>query len=148
MLANTFVPRCVKSNHSSEPANLLECRLDRRKDDDTRPLFCEIGVVADASGSAYIEIGKTKVMCSVQGPAAPQRGVFSDTGSLECDVRYAPFACSDIRSMQAEERYMSSMLEDCLKSIIHLECYPKTVISLNAVILQVQMLDILFQFDK
>lgn len=39
-------------------------RLDKRKNNETRPITIKTGVMEYAEGSAYIECGKTKVLCT------------------------------------------------------------------------------------
>lgn len=57
-----------------------------------RPIFLRTGVVTQAVGSAYIEVGKTKILCSVYGPRQSRNVQFSEQGRLWCDFKFAPFA--------------------------------------------------------
>jgi len=41
-----------------------------------------------ASGSAYVEVDHTKVICAVYGPKPRQDVGFSEEGKLLCDFRY------------------------------------------------------------
>lgn len=50
------------------PTNL---RLDGRRRDEIRRIDCKLGVNANASGSAFLRMGNTKVQCSVFGPKEP-----------------------------------------------------------------------------
>jgi exosome complex component MTR3 len=51
------------------------------------------GTIGQASGSCYIEMGSTKVICSVFGPReANTRSQYSEKGRLICDYKYAPFS--------------------------------------------------------
>ncbi|MEM3819379.1 MAG: exosome complex exonuclease Rrp41, partial [Nitrososphaerota archaeon] len=43
-------------------------RIDGRRPDELRPLKIEIGVLDKSDGSAYVELGKTKVFAAVFGP--------------------------------------------------------------------------------
>lgn len=71
-------------------------RLDalRKGSDEMRPAFLQVGVVSGASGSAYVEFNRTRVLCSVYGPRndTRTRREFSNEGQLVCDFKYAPFA--------------------------------------------------------
>lgn len=40
-------------------------RVDGRNKHDMRPIFCELGTVGQAIGSAFLETGSSKVVCSV-----------------------------------------------------------------------------------
>ena len=53
--------RTPVSNKVIEEEGLRQGRTDSH----FRPIFMKPGVVSQASGSAYIEIGKTKVVCAV-----------------------------------------------------------------------------------
>ena len=95
------------------------------------------------SGSAYIEIDGTKVLCTVLGPYAALKGGVNDTCLLECDLKCAPY-CKDI-NLSNEDIILSSaavsspsvILESALKPTIFLEKYPKCIITVNVVILEV-----------
>lgn len=71
-------------------------RLDemRKSSDELRPAFMKLGVVSGASGSAYVEFNRTRVVCSVYGPRNDTRSrrEFSNEGQLVCDFKFAPFA--------------------------------------------------------
>lgn len=71
----SLYPPCERSSSQAEG------RIDGREHKEMRSALFKTGVVADASGSAYVEIGETKVICSIRGPRAAQRagGSFSDS---------------------------------------------------------------------
>lgn len=68
--------------------------------------------VFQASGSAYMEVDHTKVVCAVYGPKPRQDVAFSDKGTILCDLRYAPFArrIRRERGQQQEEEKALSLL--------------------------------------
>jgi exosome complex component RRP41 len=43
-------------------------RVDGRKPDELRPIHIESGVIPNADGSAYIEMGRNKIIAGVYGP--------------------------------------------------------------------------------
>ena len=47
-------------------------RIDGRKVDELRPIKIEAGVLKSADGSAYVEIGKNKVVLRMTGEKKPQ----------------------------------------------------------------------------
>ena len=61
-----------------------------------KQLLISTGVVKNASGSAYVELGNMKILCSVHGPRDTflMQGV-NEKGKLFCDFKYAPFAKKD-----------------------------------------------------
>lgn len=126
-------------------STLPETRTDGRSDLDIRELRFQSGLVADASGSVYLELGGTRVLCSVRGPRAVSSGsVFSDThGILECELKCAPWyhhadpsATSSSNIMNQTERQWAQHLLDALEPAVMLEKYPKAAISINIAVLQ------------
>ena len=62
----------------------------------SKELLISTGVVKNASGSAYVELGNMKILCSVQGPRDSfLADGFNDKGKLFCDFKYAPFCMKD-----------------------------------------------------
>ncbi|XP_045102654.1 exosome complex component MTR3-like [Portunus trituberculatus] len=49
-------------------------RWDGRTPQDPRKLFMSVGMITQAKGSSYVEVGNTKVCCGVYGPKDVQRG--------------------------------------------------------------------------
>jgi exosome complex component RRP41 len=47
---------------------IIGLRNDGRKPNELRKIYCEVGVFADADGSAMIQQGNTKVVATVYGP--------------------------------------------------------------------------------
>lgn len=50
------------------------------------------GVICHATGSAYIEIGKTKIICGIYGPRQTKTSIFSEIGKLQCELKFTNFA--------------------------------------------------------
>ncbi|SGY99109.1 BQ5605_C034g11267 [Microbotryum silenes-dioicae] len=68
-------------------------RQDGRTPSQIRPIFMQTGLVSDASGSVYIETGRTKVICAVHGPKPTAPSVaFSPRARLNVEVKFAPFS--------------------------------------------------------
>ena len=64
-------------------------RPDGRADEHARALLVALDVVTHAAGSAYVELGDTKVSCAVYGPRQHRGGdapARVDRGALEVDV--------------------------------------------------------------
>ena len=96
--------------------------------------------VPTASGSSFIELNGAKVICSVQGPFASQRGGFNDMCQIDCNVKYALIDknnCMDDGINGMETNNSSSILENAIKPIICLDKYPKAVISVQVLVIQV-----------
>ena len=137
MLSNVFVPVMVDASIAAETPNPLKC-VEEKDKMNFRDISCDTGIITCASGSAFFSFGDTKVYCAVYGPRANQRGstsgTFSDTGLLECDVRFAA-ANSHILSSSSEPR-MTQQLRDAIAPSLRLSRYPKAVISIYAVVVQ------------
>jgi exosome complex component RRP41 len=75
-------------------------RLDGRRWNELRRLHAQISTQAAADGSSYLEMGNTKVLCTVTGPAegsgpkaAAQQGGGKDTDArVEVEVGFAGFS--------------------------------------------------------
>lgn len=62
-----------------------------------KELQISTGVIKNASGSAYVELGNMKILCSVQGPRDSYLADgFNDKGKLFCDFKYAPFSMKGV----------------------------------------------------
>ena len=54
--------------------SLALLRLDGRRWNELRRIHAQISIQAAADGSSYLELGNTKVLCTVAGPAEGRRG--------------------------------------------------------------------------
>ena len=128
-------------NHRDYASNNATLRTGRYNNQ-MRPVVVELGPVAHASGSAYIQFGDTKVICSVHGPRPSTKSgvVFSDLGQIECEVKFAGIARSSVApgltDCTAAEKLMASLILDSLQPAVRLEKYPKAVISIHIIVLQ------------
>ncbi|KAL6468489.1 hypothetical protein MHYP_G00220130 [Metynnis hypsauchen] len=115
-------------------------RPGRRGTGDVRPLFARCGPVSQAKGSAYIEAGSTKVLCSVYGPRETERKDDTDmkSGRLVCDVRLAPFSCLKRGAwiQGSEERDLSLALSESMQPGVCLHRYPRSQIEVNVMVLE------------
>lgn len=95
-------------------------------------------------GSAYIEFGGSKVMCSILCPRSvtKQSTSFSslDSGSLECDIHFASHVVQPGVEEDAarfiEEEKVSNWVQSMLQSTVLLKFYPKQLITVSVTILQ------------
>jgi exosome complex component MTR3 len=103
-------------------------------------LFLRSNVVRQANGSSLIELGGTKVLCSVHGPRSGSRTVdFSESAVLQCEFKFATFcsASFDKQHMQDDEdRKLSLALQQALSAAVLLDRYPKSVIDVSVLVLQ------------
>ncbi|KAG0711712.1 Exosome complex component MTR3 [Chionoecetes opilio] len=114
-------------------------RRDGRLPHHSRKLFMSVGMITQAKGSSYIEVGNTKVCCGVYGPKDVQRGQdFKMAGQVLCTVKMAPFSCLQRLSPQPDKRQqeMSRQLKNTLESIIILEKFPKSQIDVFVTVIE------------
>ena len=101
-------------------------RPDGRADEHARALVVALDVVTHAAGSAYVELGDTKVSCAVYGPRQHRGGdapARVDRGALEVDVHAAPFAGKTAGSASTyplhEMETVHSCASDSFVSFLH-----------------------------
>ena len=97
--------------------------------------------MAQATGSAYVEADRTKVMCGVYGPRPAARAAeFSTTGALSCSVRYAPFARerrpATAAARDAAEIEAAALLEQALAPSVRLDLFPKAVVDVYVTVIE------------
>ncbi|MFB6294308.1 MAG: exosome complex exonuclease Rrp41 [Candidatus Nanohaloarchaea archaeon] len=107
-------------------------RMDGRAPDEMRDIDMEIGTLKRADGSAYVEIGNTRVMAAVFGPQElhPEHMRKPDRAVLNARYNMAPFSVDD-RMQPAPSRRdkeISLVTEKALEPVVFLEEFPKAEI--------------------
>jgi exosome complex component MTR3 len=128
----TFAPVVAARDAPRVPAR-------SRAANEFRSLFVRGGVVRQANGSSLLELGGTKVLCSVHGPRSGARVDFSESAVLQCEFKFATFcsASFDQQHMQDDEdRKLSLALQQALSAAVLLDRYPKSVIDVSVLVLQ------------
>eukprot|EP00941_MAST-03F_sp_MAST-3F-sp1_P004951 g4951.t1 len=124
--------------HSDDDNNVRTMRQNRNCTE-LRPRYMKTGIVTRARGSGYVEAGDCKVLCSVFGPRESSRAIdFSETGLLQVDVKFAPFAEEIHRGKGRafDEEHLSHELSCALESAVLLEKFPKSVVDVYVVVLE------------
>lgn len=102
--------------------------------------FARTDMVSQAKGSAYVELKKTKVVCSVFDPREiPHQNEFSQLGQLYCEVKFAPFSCPRERRPHApdtEEKALSVALRQALEPAVCRHLFPNYQIDVFIYILE------------
>lgn len=73
-------------------------RLDGRRWNELRRIYAQISTQAAADGSSYLEIGNTKVICTVAGPGEGRRqggGAGDDKAVVQVELSVAGFSGVD-----------------------------------------------------
>ncbi|XP_062559120.1 exosome complex component MTR3-like [Armigeres subalbatus] len=110
-----------------------------RKDNESRKYFMKLGVVSTAKGSAYVELGNTKVIVSVFDPREiPKQNKFRALGELYCDFKFSPFACTHRKNPQtdAEERSLAAAMAKALQPVVCRHLFPNFQIDIFANVLE------------
>ncbi|XP_063218386.1 exosome complex component MTR3-like [Bacillus rossius redtenbacheri] len=114
-------------------------RKDGRKCNEPRRIYLKTGAVTQAKGSAYLELNKTKVICSVFDPREiPRRSDYSINGELYCELKFAPFSCEARRGHQpdAEEKEFSLNLKRALEPAVCRHEFPNFQVDVYAYVLE------------
>lgn len=78
---------------------LSQLRLDGRRWNELRRIYAQISTQAAADGSSYLEMGNTKVICTVTGPAEVRGrgsgGAGDDRAVVAVDINVAGFSGVD-----------------------------------------------------
>ncbi|MBW6451925.1 MAG: exosome complex exonuclease Rrp41 [DPANN group archaeon] len=115
-------------------------RCDGRKIDELRPLTIKVGVIKRANGSAYVELGKTKVYAAVYGPKElhPRRLVEDDKAVLSVKYSMLAFSVNDRARPGPNRRSteISKVVKHALEPVIFLEEFPQLNIELIVDIIQ------------
>ncbi|XP_049880173.1 exosome complex component MTR3-like isoform X2 [Pectinophora gossypiella] len=117
-----------------------ELRKDGRAMDESRSMFARTDMVSQAKGSSYVELKKTKVVCSVFDPREiPHQNEFSQLGQIFCEVKFAPFSCPRQRrphAPDAEEKALSVALRQALEPAVCRHLFPNYQIDVFVYILE------------
>jgi len=115
-------------------------RTDGRRLDEMRPLRIEAGVLKNADGSAYVELGNNKVIAAVYGPkeVVPKHDALPDRAVFRCRYTMLPFSVDERKPPQPSRREieLSKVIREALAPAIFLSDYPRTAIELYVNILQ------------
>lgn len=115
-------------------------RLDGRKSNEMRPLKIEAGVLKKADGSAYLELGRNKVLAAVYGPRElhPRHLQRPDRAVLVCRYDMAPFSVDERArpGPSRRSREISKVSREALEPALFLQNYPRAGIEVSMEILQ------------
>ena len=123
-----------------ELVNKKGIRLDGRKAGELRNIKIEAGVLKNADGSAYVEIGKNKVRAAVYGPREchPRHLQDPTKAIIQCKYNMMAFSVSDRKRPGPDRRSVeiSKIIAEALESVVLTELYPRASIDVYIEILQ------------
>ncbi len=115
-------------------------RIDGRKIDELRPMKIEAGVLKSADGSAYVEIGKNKVLAAVYGPREchPRHMQNPAKAIVQCKYNMISFSVSDRKRPGPDRRSVeiSKLISEAMEYVVFTENYPRTSIDVYIEVLQ------------
>jgi len=115
-------------------------RADGRAFDELRTIKIESGVLPNADGSAYIEMGRNKILCGVFGPREmhPKHQSKPNEAVLKCRYHMSPFSVDPRRSPAPSRRdqEITMVMRHALEPAVFLERYPRASIDVFVEILQ------------
>lgn len=115
-------------------------RLDGRRVDEARPLKMEVGVLARADGSCYLEMGNNKVIAAVYGPREVHPRHLQEVSRAIVRYRYnmASFSVEERRRPGPDRRSyeLSKVSREALSPVILTSYFPRSVIDIFVEVLQ------------
>jgi len=115
-------------------------RHDGRKPNQMRPIKMQVGILANAQGSALVEFGRTRVLAAVYGPreAFPKHMTLPDRAILRVRYHMAPFSTSERKNPAPSRREieLSKVIREALEASVITELYPRTTIDIFLEVLQ------------
>jgi len=115
-------------------------RIDGRTAEEHRPVLIEAGVLSNADGSAYLEIGKNKVLAAVYGPREchPRHLQDPNKAIIQCKYNMEAFSVSDRKRPGPDRRSIeiSKLISEALEKVVLTELFPRASIDVYIEILQ------------
>jgi exosome complex component RRP41 len=115
-------------------------RLDGRRPDELRPIKIEAGVLRRADGSAYVEMGKNKILAAVYGPREchPRHLQDPTRAIVQCNYSMLSFSVDERKRPGPDRRSIeiSKIIGEALEHVIFLEQFPRTSIDVYIAVLQ------------
>ena len=115
-------------------------RIDGRTAEEHRPIKIEAGVLHNADGSAYVEIGKNKVLAAVYGPRECHPRHLQNPEKAIVQVKYnmQAYSVSDRKRPGTDRRSVeiSKITAEALEKVVLTELYPRASIDVYIEILQ------------
>ncbi|KAI9292865.1 exosome component 4 [Neoconidiobolus thromboides FSU 785] len=88
-------------------------RVDGRRPNELRKLVSKVGVLGDADGSSYLELGNTKVLATVYGPREPRKrsAILHDRAFINVEINVSPFSTSERKKRSKNDKRIMEMAQ-------------------------------------
>jgi len=115
---------------------LAHLRLDGRRWNELRHIHGQISTQAAADGSSYLEMGNTKILCTVSGPTESRRTnrTESATAAISVDLSIAGFSAVDRKKSSRTDKRVTEMqhtIGAAFESTLFTHLYPHSTISIT-----------------
>ncbi|XP_063696335.1 exosome complex component RRP41 [Culicoides brevitarsis] len=113
-------------------------RLDGRRANELRRVRCRLGVFSQPDGSAYLEMGNTKVLAAVYGPHQAKKANHDEV-VVNCQYSMATFSTGERKTRPRGDRKSQEMtihLQETLSAAIMTDLYPRSQIDVFIEVLQ------------
>ncbi|KAI9773757.1 MAG: Exosome non-catalytic core component [Candelina submexicana] len=118
--------------------SLALLRLDGRRWNELRRMHAQISTQAAADGSSYLEMGNTKVICTVAGPVEGRKaaggGASGGEAQVQVEIGIAGFSGVDRKRRGRGDKRTSEMqttISNAFSSTLFTHIYPHSLISIN-----------------
>jgi len=115
-------------------------RTDGRRVDELRKIRMEVGVLEKTDGSAYIEVGGTRIYAGVIGPREvhPKHLELPDRGIINCRYHMASFSVDERKplGMTRREIELSKVIREALETVVFLEEFPRMMVDIFVEVIQ------------
>ncbi|MEM4495400.1 MAG: exosome complex exonuclease Rrp41 [Candidatus Caldarchaeum sp.] len=115
-------------------------RVDGRRPDEMRKMRMEVGVLEKTDGSAYVELGGTRIYAGVIGPREvhPKHLELPDKGVINCRYHMASFSVDERKplGMTRREIELSKVIREALETVVFLEEFPRMMIDIFVEVIQ------------
>ncbi|GAB7355715.1 hypothetical protein MBLNU459_g6414t1 [Dothideomycetes sp. NU459] len=116
---------------------LAHLRLDGRRWNELRRISGQISTQAAADGSSYLEMGNTKVICTINGPTESRRaggGGANDQAKIEVEIGLAGFSGVERKRRGRGDKRTQELqhtIAQAFASTLSTHLYPHSTITVN-----------------
>ncbi|KAF2230280.1 ribosomal protein S5 domain 2-like protein [Viridothelium virens] len=121
--------------------SLALLRLDGRRWNELRRIYAQISIQAAADGSSYLEMGNTKILCSVTGPEEQRRmatGAQRNGAEVAVEINFAGFSGLERKKRAKGDKRTTEMqyiIASTFANTLSVHLYPHSTIQITLQIL-------------
>ena len=117
-------------------------RIDGRRPGEVRRIRCQLGILAQADGSALLEQGNTHVIAAVYGPreCTNRMDALPDRAIINVELSNASFAQGERRGKLRNDRKaneVAALVQEAFEAAVLVQLYPNSQIDIFLQIVQV-----------